>query len=229
MREGRSGRGDTAQQARGRCSASVACSERNQADPAFYWTAQTRTIDDAAVNADQGVTVWLTGLPCSGKSSLAQRVAVAVRERGCRVEVLDGDEVRQRLSPELGFTQRDRDLNVRRMGYVAQLLTRNGVIVLVAAISPYARTRQEVRAAIGHFLEVHVSCPLPECERRDVKGLYARARAGEVLEFTGVSAPYEPPEAPELVLHTAEQTLEQSAQELLCLLERRGVLQMMEP
>jgi adenylylsulfate kinase len=171
------------------------------------------------------VTVWLTGLPCSGKSSIAVQVAQACRERGRRVEVLDGDVVRAQLSPGLGFSREDRDLHVRRMGYVAQLLTRNGVLVLVAAISPYERTRQQVRELIGHFIEVHVACPLAECERRDVKGLYAKARAGQLPAFTGVSDPYEAPAAPELVLHTAEQSLEQSVLALLQHLEQHGFLE----
>lgn len=171
------------------------------------------------------MTVWLTGLPCAGKSSIAERTALALRQLGRRVEVLDGDVVRAQLSQGLGFSRHDRDLHVRRMGYVAQLLTRNGVIVLVAAISPYAETRQAMRALIGSFLEVHVACPLVECERRDVKGLYAKARAGQLPAFTGVGDPYEPPAAPDLVLHTAEQTLEQSVAALLQHLERRGWLE----
>jgi adenylyl-sulfate kinase len=179
--------------------------------------------------ADPGVTVWLTGLPSSGKSSIAEHTALALRERGRRVEVLDGDAVRAQLSPGLGFSRHERDLHVRRLGYVAQLLTRNGVIVLVAAISPYAETRQAMRALITRFIEVHVACPLAECERRDVKGLYAKARAGQLPAFTGVSDPYEPPAAPDLVLHTAEQTLEQSVQALLQHLERRGWLEQAIP
>ena len=180
---------------------------------------------DDVEDAGQGVTVWLTGLPCSGKSSIAERAALGLRQLGRRVEVLDGDVMRLHLSPDLGFSRPDRDAHVRRLGYVAQLLTRNGVIVLVAAISPYAPARQEVRALIGSFIEVHVCCPLAECERRDVKGLYAKARAGELAAFTGVSDPYEPPVAPELVLHTAEQTLEQSARTLLEYVEQRRWLE----
>lgn len=181
--------------------------------------------EHAIGNVEPGVTVWLTGLPCSGKSSVAELVAHALRERGQRVEVLDGDVVRLQLSQGLGFSRQDRDVHVRRLGYVAHLLTRNGVIVLVAAISPYAQLRQEVRALIGSFIEVHVCCPLAECERRDVKGLYAKARAGQLAAFTGVSDPYEPPVAPELVLHTAEQTLEQSARTLLEYVEQRRWLE----
>jgi adenylylsulfate kinase len=174
------------------------------------------------MESERGVTVWLTGLPCSGKSSIAELVARQLRQRGRRVEVLDGDVVRTFLSAGLGFTKADRDTNVRRIGFVAELLTRQGVAVLVAAISPYAETRREVRARIGEFVEVFVACPLWECERRDVKGLYAKARAGQLQSFTGVSDPYEPPSAPELVVNTAEQTLEESAGRVLQRLEELG-------
>lgn len=177
-----------------------------------------------AETPEQAVTVWLTGLPCSGKSSIAEQVRGELRRRGHLVELLDGDVVRAHLSQGLGFNRADRDTNVRRMGFVAQLLARNGVIVLVAAISPYAQARREVRALLGKFVEVHVHCPLAECERRDVKGLYARARAGELPAFTGLGDPYEEPQTPELVLHTAEQTLEQSSSTLLRYLEQSGYL-----
>jgi adenylylsulfate kinase len=174
------------------------------------------------MDGERGVTVWLTGLPCSGKSSISQLVAAELKRRGRRVEVLDGDVVRRHLSGGLGFSREDRDTNVRRIGFVAHLLTRNGVIVLVAAISPYAAVRREVRDAIGTFVEVHVACPISECERRDVKGMYAKARAGELSSFTGVSDPYEAPVSPELALNTLDQALEQSARALLEYLERRG-------
>jgi len=174
-------------------------------------------MDDA-----RGVTVWLTGLPCSGKSSIAELVAGELRRRGRRVEVLDGDVVRKELSKGLGFSREDRDTNVRRIGFVAHLLTRNGVIVVVAAVSPYAGIRAEVRQRIGDFVEVHVSCPLSECERRDVKGMYAKARSGEITAFTGVSDPYETPQAPELRVDTLEQTPEQSANAVLGRLEELG-------
>jgi adenylyl-sulfate kinase len=174
------------------------------------------------MNSARGVTVWLTGLPCSGKSSIAGLVAAELEARGRRVEVLDGDVVRAHLSKGLGFSRDDRDTNVRRIGFVAQLLTRNGVIVVVAVISPYAQARGEVRQVIGSFVEVHVRCPLSECERRDVKGLYAKARAGQIESFTGVTDPYEVPEAPELVLDTLQQTPEESVQALLGCLERLG-------
>lgn len=174
------------------------------------------------MGSERGVTVWLTGLPSSGKSSIARLAEAELRRRGRPVEILDGDAVREHLSKGLGFSRADRDTNVQRMAFVAQLLTRHGVLVLVAAISPYAQARGEARSRIGDFIEVHVDCPLAECERRDVKGLYAKARAGVICAFTGVSDPYEAPVAPELVLSTLQQSPEQSAGQLLSYLEARG-------
>lgn len=176
------------------------------------------------MSAERGVTVWLTGLPCSGKSSIARLIAEELQRRGRPVEILDGDAVREHLSKGLGFSREDRDLNVQRIAFVAQLLTRHGVLVLVAAISPYAQARGEARARIGDFIEVHVDCPLAECERRDVKGLYAKARAGAIAAFTGVSDPYEAPSAPELVLQTQHQSPEQSAARVLSYLQESGYL-----
>ena len=150
----------------------------------------------------RGFTLWLTGLSGAGKSTLASAVADELRRAGVRVETLDGDEVRQNLSKGLGFSREDRDTNIRRIGYVANLLTRNGVVVISAAISPYRAVRDEVRREIGAFVEVHVKASLEECVRRDTKGLYARALAGEIAQFTGVSDPYEEPLAPELVIDT---------------------------
>src|SRR5262245_7030166 len=131
----------------------------------------------------RGFTVWLTGLPCSGKSTISEHLAEGIRACGRSVEVLDGDIIRTNLSRGLGFSREDRDVNVRRIGFVAHLLSRNGVAVIVAAVSPHARARQEVRAQIKDFVEVHVMCPVAECERRDVKGMYAKARAGEIRCF----------------------------------------------
>lgn len=171
-----------------------------------------------------GFTVWLTGLPCSGKSTLSEQLARVIRASGRNVEVLDGDVVRTNLSYGLGFSRADRDVNVRRIGFVAHLLTRNGVAVVVAAVSPYARARQQVREQIKDFIEVHVACPIAECERRDVKGMYARARAGQLPGFTGVDDPYEVPLEPEVTVHTQRETPEQSVTEVLAALERRGYL-----
>lgn len=178
--------------------------------------------ESGPARALRGCTVWLTGLPCSGKSTISERLAANLRARGNRVEVLDGDIVRTNLSHGLGFSREDRDINVRRIGFVAHLLSRNGVTVLVAAVSPYARVRQEVREQIGDFVEVYVACPLRECERRDVKGMYAKARAGELKAFTGVDDPYEAPSAPEVTVYTDAETPSESAERVLDILESRG-------
>jgi adenylyl-sulfate kinase len=171
-----------------------------------------------------GFTVWFTGLSGAGKTTLSTRVAEIVRERGQRVEILDGDVVRTNLSKGLGFSREDRDTNIRRIGFVANLLTRNGVAVVVAAISPYRAVRDEVRAEIGRFVEVYVRCPVDELIRRDVKGLYARALRGEVAQFTGVSDPYEEPINPEVVVDTDHETVDESAAKIVATLERLGYL-----
>ena len=163
------------------------------------------------ITQGRGFTLWLTGLSGAGKSTLATAVADELRRGGVRVETLDGDEVRQNLSKGLGFSREDRDTNIRRIGYVAKLLTRNGVMVISAAISPYRAVRNDVRREIGAFVEVHVKASLEECVRRDTKGLYARALAGEIAQFTGVSDPYEEPLAPELVIDTEREDVATSA------------------
>jgi len=160
--------------------------------------------------SEKGLTVWFTGLSGAGKSTIANALAEELRARGRRVEILDGDVVRENLSKGLGFSKEDRDINIRRIGFVADLLTRNGVTVLVAAISPYRAVRDEVRAMVGRFLEVHVDCTLDELTRRDVKGLYAKALAGEIKNFTGVSDPYEAPLDPEVRVDSSTETLEES-------------------
>lgn len=172
----------------------------------------------------KGVTIWLTGLPSSGKSTIAEHLRQLLTARGRRVEVLDGDLIRAELSPDLGFSRADRDVNVRRIAFLAHLLTRNGVITIVAAVSPYAEARRQARERIADFIEVYVDCPLAECERRDVKGLYARARAGQLKGFTGVDDPYEAPERADVTLRTAEQTAEECAREVVGVLEARGYL-----
>jgi adenylylsulfate kinase len=171
---------------------------------------------------EQGVTVWLTGLSGAGKSTIADALTRELLHRGRRVEVLDGDVVRENLSKGLGFSKEDRDTNVRRIGFVADLLTRNGVTVIVAAISPYREVRDEVREMIGRFIEVHVHCTLPELVRRDVKGLYRRALAGEVKNFTGVSDPYEEPLAPEVVVDSSRETVDESLARVLAAVNRYG-------
>lgn len=172
----------------------------------------------------QGFTVWLTGLPSAGKTTIARRLAEQLGARRYPVQVLDGDEVRLRLSKDLGFSKADRDEHIRRIAYVARLLTRAGAVVIVAAISPYRRVRAEARAEIERFVEVHVSCPLAECMKRDVKGLYEKALKGTVLNFTGVSDPYEPPLKPEVVVETHRETPEASTTKILKSLRVFGYL-----
>jgi adenylylsulfate kinase len=163
----------------------------------------------------EGLTVWFTGLSSSGKTTLSRAVYDLLQESGQRVEILDGDAIRRELCKELGFSKRDRDENIRRIGFVASLLTRNGVVVLVSTISPYREIRQEMRERIGRFIEVHVNAPLAVCEQRDVKGLYRRARAGELKCFTGIDDPYEPPLNAEVVCRTDMESVEESAQKVL--------------
>ena len=160
-----------------------------------------------------GVTVWLTGLPSAGKTTIARALEKKLIDEGHRVEVLDGDVVRTHLTKDLGFSREDRDENVRRIGFVADLLSRNGVVVICPVIAPYRSMRDEVREMHGdRFVEVYVSTPLDECAERDVKGLYAKQKAGELSGLTGVDDPYEPPLNPEVVVPTHEQTLEESVE-----------------
>lgn len=166
----------------------------------------------------QGVTVWFTGLSGAGKTTISQALAKILQQQGYRVEVMDGDLVRQNLTKDLGFSKQDRDENIRRIGFVANLLTRNGVIVLVSAISPYRQMRDEMRQRIGNFIEVYVNAPLTVCEQRDIKGLYKKARAGEIQQFTGISDPYEPPLAPDVECRTDVEDLETSVDKVLQLL-----------
>jgi adenylyl-sulfate kinase len=174
---------------------------------------------------EKGFTLWFTGLSGSGKSTITGLLVEELEKRGSRVEVLDGDIVRENLSKGLGFSKEDRDINIRRIAFVADLLSRNNVPVITAAISPYREIRDEARALMnGRMIEAYVKASVEECERRDVKGLYAKARAGEIKEFTGVSDPYEPPENPELVLDTEQQTPEESARKILVYLEERDLI-----
>jgi adenylyl-sulfate kinase len=173
---------------------------------------------------EDGVTVWFTGLSGAGKSTLATLLKERLQGMGRRVELLDGDEVRKNLSSGLGFSKADRDANIRRIAYVAKLLTRNGVIAITAAISPYQEIRDEARREIGNFVEVFVDCPIEVCEQRDVKGLYKKARSGEIPQFTGVSDPYEPPLHPEVHLHTDRENPEQDVEIILEKLADLGYL-----
>ncbi|NEO31221.1 MAG: adenylyl-sulfate kinase [Symploca sp. SIO3C6] len=172
----------------------------------------------------RGVTVWFTGLSGSGKTTITRALVEELRTRGCKFEVLDGDIVRQNLTKGLGFSKEDRDTNIRRIGFVSHLLTRNGVIVLVSAISPYREIREEVRQRIGDFVEVYTNAPLETCEDRDVKGLYKRARAGEIKGFTGIDDPYEPPLSPEVECRTDQEELQESVAKVLSKLEELGYL-----
>src|SRR6266446_2940761 len=168
----------------------------------------------------KGFVLWFTGLSGAGKSTISGIVEARLRAAGAKVELLDGDVVRTHLSKGLGFSKEDRDINIRRIGFVSELLSRHGVIVIVAAISPYRDVREEVRSTIPHFVEVYVECPLEVLAERDVKGLYKKALAGEIRHFTGISHPYEPPLAPEILVNSSSQTPEQSAYQSCATLER---------
>ncbi len=172
----------------------------------------------------EGFTVWFTGLSGAGKSTLAEQLIARLRECGARVELLDGDIVRTNLSQGLGFSREDRDTNIRRIGFVAELLSRNGVITVVAAISPYRSVREEVKARIGRFIEVHMDCPIEVLTARDTKGLYKRALAGEIGNFTGISDPYEPPLNPSVVIHSDTESIESSLERIWRKLEAEGLI-----
>jgi len=169
-----------------------------------------------------GLTLWFTGLSGAGKSTIAEIVEAELRNRGLRVEVLDGDVVRTNLSKGLGFSKQDRDTNIRRIAFVADLLSRNGVVAITAAISPYREIRDEARAVMrDRFVEIYVKASVEECARRDVKGLYEKAFKGEIKEFTGVSDPYEPPLDPEITIDTEAQTVQDSAAQVLAYVDSR--------
>ncbi len=172
----------------------------------------------------KGFCLWFTGLSGSGKSTLARLIEKELIDRGMHVELLDGDEIRQNLSKGLGFSKEDRDTNIRRIGYVAHLLERNGVVSITAAISPYRAIRDELRSRMRTFFEVYCECDLDELERRDVKGLYKKARAGEIKNFTGVDDPYEAPLHPEVKVNTHDESVEESFGRILCTLEERGLI-----
>jgi len=175
-----------------------------------------------------GFTLWFTGLSGAGKSTLASYIAPILQERGKAVEILDGDEVRENLSKGLGFSKEDRDTNIRRIGYVANMLARNGCVAITAAISPYREVRDEIRRMTqqrAHFVEVFVEAPLEVVEERDTKGLYKKARAGIIKNFTGISDPYEAPERPEITVHTGNESIEESAAKILSWLESKGLLE----
>jgi adenylyl-sulfate kinase len=171
----------------------------------------------------QGFTLWFTGLSGAGKSTISALLEQRLRAAGAKVEVLDGDVVRTHLSKGLGFSKEDRDENVRRIGFVCELLSRHGVIAMAAAISPYRAVRDELRARIPNFVEIYVECPIEVLAGRDVKGLYKKALAGEIPHFTGVSDPYEPPLAPEVTVNSSKETPEESVERIWATLERLGL------
>ena len=172
--------------------------------------------------ANRGFCVWLTGLPSAGKTTVARELAPLLRERGWNVELLDGDEIRQGLSSDLGFGRKARETHAARVTYVAKVLVRNDVIPIVALISPYSSSRARARQEIGRFVEIYISTPLDVCEQRDVKGLYKKARAGEIKEMTGVDDPYEPPTTPEIRVDTVRLAPRDSARYILKELDRLG-------
>ncbi|MGA4838904.1 adenylyl-sulfate kinase [Streptomyces sp. G45] len=186
------------------------------------------TPDPQETHVTTGATVWLTGLPSAGKTTIANELAGALRAEGRAVEVLDGDEIREFLSAGLGFSRADRDTNVQRVGFVAELLARNGVLVLVPVIAPFADSREAVRkrhqAGGTPYLEVHVATPVEVCSVRDVKGLYAKQAAGEISGLTGVDDPYEEPDSPDLRIESQDQTVAESAAAVYALLGERGLL-----
>jgi len=173
----------------------------------------------------KGFTIWFTGLSCSGKSTLSQKLEEELRRRGFnKIEILDGDVVRTHLSKGLGFSKEDRDTNIRRIGFVCKLLSRNGVVAIAAAISPYREVRDYNRKEIGDFIEVYCKCSLNVCIERDVKGLYKKALAGEIKSYTGIDDPYEEPLNPEVVLETDQETPEESVAKIMQKLEVLGYL-----
>jgi adenylyl-sulfate kinase len=173
--------------------------------------------------ADVGSCLWFTGLSGAGKSTIANIVVAQLVAGGHKVELLDGDEVREHLSKGLTFSKEDRDINIRRIGWVAKVLARNGVVAVTAAISPYRDLRDEMRAQMDNFVEIYVATPFEVCEDRDVKGLYAKARAGDIPQFTGLSDPYEPPLNPEIRVETDGHTPEESAAEVVAWLAAHGL------
>ena len=176
-------------------------------------------------NKQKGFTIWFTGLSCSGKSTLSKILETELRKRGrTKIEILDGDVVRTNLSKGLGFSKEDRDINIKRIGFVCKLLTRNGVVAIAAAISPYRSVRDYNRREIGDFVEVYCKCPLEVCVKRDVKGLYKKALAGEIKNYTGVDDPYEEPLNPEVILETDQETHEESVAKIIRKLEMLGYI-----
>lgn len=172
----------------------------------------------------KGFTLWFTGLPCSGKSVLADVVAEELKSKGMKVERLDGDIVRKSLTRDLGFTEEDRNMNIERVTFVAKILTRNGVVVLASFVSPYNKIREYSRKEIGDYILVYVKCSLEECERRDIKGMYEKARRGVIKDFTGIDHPFEEPDNADIIVETDKQTIEESKTIILNALNDMGYL-----
>jgi adenylyl-sulfate kinase len=181
-------------------------------------------IRDTELVNQKGFTLWFTGMSGAGKSTISAILAERLRADGANVEILDGDVVRTYLSKGLGFSKEDRDENIRRIGFVCELLSRNGVVAIAAAISPYRAVRDEIRARIPHFVEVYIECPVEVLAQRDVKGLYRQALNGEIGQFTGITDPYEPPLKPEVTVNSSRETPEESAQRIWATLERLGLV-----
>ena len=167
------------------------------------------------MKGQKGFTAWFTGLPCCGKTTIADRVAENLKKRGYNVERLDGDIVREGLTSDLGFSKKDRDENIKRVTFVAKLLTKNNVAVLATFVSPYKKRRNKSRKEIGNFVEIYVKCPVEICKKRDVKGMYKKALAGKIKDFTGVNDPYEEPENPELIINSDKETIDESVEKVL--------------
>lgn len=176
----------------------------------------------------QGFTLWFTGLSGAGKTTVSRVIEKELRDRGMKVEVLDGDVIRENLSKGLGFSKEDRDTNIRRIGWVCEVLSRNGVVAIAAAISPYREIRDEIRSKVENFVEVYAECPIPVLAERDVKGLYKKALAGEIKNFTGVSDPYEAPLSAEVTYHSDNETVQQSVQKILSKLEEMELIPVRE-
>jgi adenylylsulfate kinase len=172
----------------------------------------------------KGVSIWLTGLSGSGKTTICRQIEKVLKDRGIRYERLDGDELREHITSDLGFSKQDRIKNIQRVAFVAELLSRNGVIVLASFITPYEEMRNHCRRNITSYLEVYVKCPLEECIRRDVKGLYKKALGGEISQFTGVSDPFEEPGQADLIVETEHESVEESANKIILELESRGYI-----
>lgn len=171
----------------------------------------------------RGIVIWLTGLPCSGKTSISKEVERYFNEKSLPIQRLDGDVVRKTISRDLGFSKKDRDLNIERLSYIAQILSENGVHVISAFVSPYQKMRDFTRGLCANFIEVHINCSIEECKRRDIKGMYERALKGEIKDFTGVQDPYEVPQNPEIVVNTENRSIEESVKEIISYIEKNCI------